>query len=193
MFRGGGSGHGGNGQGIKKQQGKKNAKTNGGNGNGKNQNQNRNQNQGQHDSQSRPRNVPPWPANKPYLSSTGNKISQECELHFRRFCYRCGLSNHRAKQCRIYPQRTAVLTLCTTCYAGFHSTCKNPKYKGADSTPSVNAIAGNPFPYGFFPFPVPPYMGAPQPPLAIPHSPKSKSPKVSAPPSTVHSEDEDTE
>jgi hypothetical protein len=51
----------------------------------------------------------------------------EVENHFKHHCVKCGMSNQNAAQCRIYLQKN-VLTLCSTCRAGFHTVCKNHRY-----------------------------------------------------------------
>jgi hypothetical protein len=109
-------------------QGQNNKKGNG-NGNGSG---NGNQNSGnQRDrSKSRTRNsmAGRWPENVPYHSKNGNKLSRDCEQHFSGHCFRCGHSSHKGGDCRIYPERTAVLTLCVTCRQGFHDVCKSYRY-----------------------------------------------------------------
>lgn len=84
---------------------------------------------------SRPRlkSVDPWPANKPYLSKNGNKLSQELDTHFDGFCYKCGLNNHQSEDCKRYPEKVTILTLCNKCFSGFHNSCKHPLYKGQQS------------------------------------------------------------
>lgn len=72
--------------------------------------------------------VKQWPENKPYHSKNGNKLSRECELWFDGHCFRCGHSSHQGGDCRIYPDRTTILTLCSTCRSGFHEVCKSYKY-----------------------------------------------------------------
>jgi hypothetical protein len=69
-----------------------------------------------------------WPENVPYHSKNGNKLSRDCEQHFSGHCFRCGHSSHKGGDCRIYPERTAVLTLCVTCRQGFHDVCKSYRY-----------------------------------------------------------------
>jgi len=77
--------------------------------------------------------VTPWPEGKNYVSKSGNSLTKEFEEHFNGFCYKCGLSNHTAMNCRIYTDKTVILTLCTECRRGLHDTCKNYK-KFKDST-----------------------------------------------------------
>ncbi len=78
---------------------------------------------------SRARTVRPWPRNKEYKNKSGTKLYPEIEAHFKDFCFRCGLSNHSASQCRFYPERTPILTLCDLCHSGFHDKCKHPHFK----------------------------------------------------------------
>jgi hypothetical protein len=35
--------------------------------------------------------------------------------------------SHRGSECRIYPDRTTILTLCTRCRQGLHETCKSKR------------------------------------------------------------------
>jgi hypothetical protein len=146
-----------------KEQKDKNTGNNQKQGTGKNQNQNQNQNggrgrqnnkkqnggggyqnqkstnQGTYDSSARPKmsHVAPWPKNKPYLR--GNQLTPELLAHFSRHCFRCGLGNHRASACRYY-DRSAIITLCTQCYSGFHDTCKNPRFTGTGQVADQKAL-----------------------------------------------------
>ena len=74
--------------------------------------------------------VTPWPDNKPYTNKSGNRLSNECEEHFRDHCLKCGMNSHRNNECRIYTDRTVILTLCSECRQGFHDQCKNYKKVG---------------------------------------------------------------
>jgi hypothetical protein len=69
--------------------------------------------------------VDPWPENKPYLNKSGNALSAEFEKYFENFCYKCGHISHKGQDCRIYPDATAVLTLCGKCRQGLHDECKS--------------------------------------------------------------------
>jgi hypothetical protein len=69
--------------------------------------------------------VDPWPENKPYLNKSGNALSAEFEKPFEAFCYKCGHFSHKGQDCRIYPDSTAVLTLCSKCRQGLHDECKS--------------------------------------------------------------------
>jgi hypothetical protein len=82
-------------------------------------------------SQSRPKytSVDPWPRNKNYLSKDGKNLTPECEAHFKNFCYKCGHSSHGSRTCRIYTNKTPILTLCDMCMSGFHNQCKSYKFK----------------------------------------------------------------
>jgi hypothetical protein len=91
-------------------------------------------------SQSRPRYVQQWPKNKNYLNKSGNQLTDEVLRHFSGFCFRCGLGNHRASDCRFY-DRSAILTLCNVCWSGFHDKCKNPKYRDQNQNSGQKAIA----------------------------------------------------
>lgn len=75
----------------------------------------------------RPVAVKPWPANQPYRNKSGTKLYPEIEKWFEGFCFRCGLGSHEAHQCRIYSERTPILTLCCMCWGGFHDVCRHPK------------------------------------------------------------------
>jgi hypothetical protein len=69
--------------------------------------------------------VDPWPENKTYLNKSGNALSAEFEKAFEAFCYKCGHFSHKGQDCRIYPDSTAVLTLCSKCRQGLHDECKS--------------------------------------------------------------------
>jgi hypothetical protein len=69
--------------------------------------------------------VDPWPENKPYLNKSGNALSAEFEKAFEAFCFKCGHFSHKGQDCRIYPDSTAVLTLCSKCRQGLHDECKS--------------------------------------------------------------------
>jgi hypothetical protein len=69
--------------------------------------------------------VDPWPENKPYLNKSGNALSAEFEKAFDGFCYKCGHFSHKGQDCRIYPDSTAVLTLCSKCRQGLHDERKS--------------------------------------------------------------------
>jgi hypothetical protein len=60
-------------------------------------------------------------------------LSKECEEHFANHCFRCGMSSHKADKCRIYTDRTVIITLCSECRQGFHDQCKNYKKIGQKS------------------------------------------------------------
>jgi hypothetical protein len=96
-----------------------------GNGNG-NQNQNQNRNGGNGNKKELGR-VVPWPKDRPYITNMG-RLTPECNSHFSGYCYKCGLNNHNASKCRIYPGKGTVLTLCSTCRSGFHTLCKNFRF-----------------------------------------------------------------
>ena len=72
--------------------------------------------------------IKPWPESKKYLSQNGNQLSEELNKYFWGYCFKCGIAGHAAKNCRIYPSKEVILTLCSTCRSGFHDTCKNYKY-----------------------------------------------------------------
>jgi len=94
------------------------------------------------------RYVQPWPQGKPYRNSSGNKLTRELEEHFRGFCFRCGIAGHNANNCRIYSDKTPVLTLCDICNSGFHRQCKNKKYtdSGNDSSAPSSRHTSTPAP-----------------------------------------------
>ena len=73
--------------------------------------------------------VAPWPAHKAYLNVQGNGLVKEIQEHFSGHCFKCGHSSHRAAKCRIYTSRTPVLSLCSTCWQGFHDSCKSYKFR----------------------------------------------------------------
>ena len=104
--------------------------------------------------------VKPWPKYKPYLSRNGNKVSQECEKHFEGHCFRCGHNSHTHDRCRVYPDKTACITLCSCCMQGFHEVCKR-KWAKEESvakqlTHQMNQLS---MMYGHFAqFPPPQYM-----------------------------------
>ncbi len=72
--------------------------------------------------------VEPWPVGKNYLSKNGNTLTGEFENHFRGFCFKCGHSSHQSDQCRIYPDKTIILDICSRCRQGLHETCKSRRY-----------------------------------------------------------------
>jgi hypothetical protein len=75
----------------------------------------------------KPSFVTPWPENKTYMSKNGNQLSDAFNDHFRDFCFRCGHSSHQGKDCRIYSDRTPIMTLCTRCRQGLHEECKSKR------------------------------------------------------------------
>jgi hypothetical protein len=52
----------------------------------------------------RPSFVRPWPADKPYMSKSGNQLLKEFNYWFAGYCAKCGFSNHVAKDCKTYPE-----------------------------------------------------------------------------------------
>jgi len=79
--------------------------------------------------------VKQWPDQKNYLNKSGNNLTRDCNEHFKGHCHKCGHSSHESTTCRIYPEKDAVLTLCSTCLCGFHTVCKNWKYVGKPDRP----------------------------------------------------------
>ena len=73
----------------------------------------------------RPTFVRPWPADKPYMSKSGNQLLKEFNDWFSGYCSKCGFSNHVAKDCKTYPEKHTVLTCCTKCYQGLHEVCRS--------------------------------------------------------------------
>jgi hypothetical protein len=95
--------------------------------------------------------VKPWPSNKEYLSKSGNTLSKEVEEWFQGYCAKCGSSRHNFQDCKRYPERVTILTICNKCWSGFHEVCRHPiksKYgnKNANSKGKVEtkAITANP-------------------------------------------------
>jgi hypothetical protein len=78
--------------------------------------------------------IEPWPLNKPYLSKNGNSLSHACNEHFMKCCFKCGMNNHLAKNCRIYEGSKVTLSLCEQCRRGFHDVCKSFKFKDKGQT-----------------------------------------------------------
>jgi hypothetical protein len=72
--------------------------------------------------------VEPFPKGINYLSGSGNGLSRQVEEHFRNHCFKCGHSSHASTNCRIYPEKQTVMTLCEVCRSGFHLICKSYKY-----------------------------------------------------------------
>jgi hypothetical protein len=107
--------------------------------------------------------VRPWPRDKPTTSKNGNKISPELEEHFKDHCYKCGIKGHGAKNCRRYPSKTVILTLCDKCRSGFHDKCEHPIFK---NKPFVNAVAAKD---GYRQYNYPPYPPFPYSPFQYPH------------------------
>jgi hypothetical protein len=73
----------------------------------------------------RPSFVRPWPADKPYMSKSGNQLLKEFNDWFSGYCSKCGFANHAAKDCKTYPEKHTVLTCCTKCYQGLHEVCRS--------------------------------------------------------------------
>lgn len=69
--------------------------------------------------------VAPWPETSPYLNESGSNLAKDFEDHFRGYCFRCGHSSHRGNDCRTYPEKTAIMTLCGSCRQGLHETCRS--------------------------------------------------------------------
>jgi len=105
-------------------------------------------NRGRSYGRNKSRYVQPWPQGKPYRNASGNKLTREIESHFRGYCFRCGIAGHNADNCRIYTDKTPVLTLCTTCNSGFHRQCKNKRYtdSGNDSSAPSSRHTSTPAP-----------------------------------------------
>ena len=82
--------------------------------------------------------IKPWPKNKPYTKPNSNTLTQECENYFHGFCFSCGKNNHIAEKCWLYNQEPASLSLCKTCFRGFHSVCK---YKGKGKNKPKKALS----------------------------------------------------
>jgi hypothetical protein len=70
--------------------------------------------------------VKPWPSNQQYKGPNGG-LNREINNHFQKFCTKCGNSGHKTPECRIYEGEPTVLSLCTTCWQGFHRTCKSKR------------------------------------------------------------------
>jgi hypothetical protein len=133
------------------QQERDNAKGNKTN-NNKKENGNKNNNQNGKNWQGTPKTyfLEPWPKNKTYRNASGNKLSPEVESYFQGHCYKCGHNSHRARECRTYPERVSVLSICTKCGCGFHTVCKrrNSGDYQATSYPQTtrNNMQGSPNP-----------------------------------------------
>ena len=63
----------------------------------------------------------------PHIGKSGNTLSKALEAHFGLHCFRCGHSSHKGTQCKLYPERNTVLTLCTVCLQGMHETCRSTR------------------------------------------------------------------
>jgi hypothetical protein len=102
--------------------------------------------------------VEPWPDNCPYVSTNGNRLTKEFEKWFENSCYKCGHSSHSATKCRVYPEKTTILTLCTRCRQGLHENCKS-KRKGLPDkqVAAVNQLMGQLAIQPSFPAPPPGY------------------------------------
>lgn len=70
-----------------------------------------------------------WPHDKPYVSKSGYSLSTEFENHFRNHCFKCGHWSHISHYCKVYPDKTATLSICTKCRQGLHPTasCKSTR------------------------------------------------------------------
>jgi hypothetical protein len=64
---------------------------------------------------------------EPNPNHKGNKVSKAFEAHFLNDCFRCGDSSHRSSDCKLYPERTAVVTVCTVCGQGLHDVCRSKR------------------------------------------------------------------
>jgi hypothetical protein len=115
--------------------------------------QNKNQNRGRscshdksRDSRNRSRSkstgsfttVKPWPQGKPYLTKDRKSFLPEFESWFRNFFYRCGMSNHRAADCRIYPSANIIMGLCAVCSSGLNNKCKNFRFLNENQDSNQN-------------------------------------------------------
>ena len=69
-----------------------------------------------------------WPKGKRYLKKSGSTLTAECDAWFNIFCFKCEHNSHKASKCKMYPENNMVLTLCDTCYMGFHTKCRNYRY-----------------------------------------------------------------
>jgi hypothetical protein len=70
--------------------------------------------------------VEQWPMGKNYKMGSG--LSREFNEFFRNHCFRCGHSSHQARECKIYTERTPIMSLCGTCRQGMHEKCKSRRY-----------------------------------------------------------------
>jgi len=84
--------------------------------------------------------VQQWPKDKVYISKNGNKLSQECEKHFEGFCFRCGHNSHTYDKCKVYPEKTVCITICSVCAQGFHETCRRKWAKEAQISKQIQQL-----------------------------------------------------
>jgi hypothetical protein len=64
---------------------------------------------------------------EPNPNHKGNRVSKAFEAHFLSDCFRCGDSSHKSSDCRLYPERTAVVTVCNVCGQGLHDVCRSKR------------------------------------------------------------------
>jgi hypothetical protein len=63
----------------------------------------------------------------PHPNPKGTKISKAFESHFLSDCFRCGDSSHKSSDCKLYPERVTVVTVCSTCGQGLHEVCRSKR------------------------------------------------------------------
>lgn len=88
----------------------------------------------------KPNWVEQWPEGKQYISKNGNQLTREFETWFADFCFRCGHASHKGTDCRIYPDRMTILSLCSICRQGLHDVCRSKRFNKAQLS---DKIVGN--------------------------------------------------
>jgi len=84
--------------------------------------------------------VKPWPEGKPYLNKSGNQVSKEFEDWFLGHCYKCGHKSHSARDCRTYPEKSTMLSVCNRCGQGLHEVCRSKRRDLVDPEAGIRKI-----------------------------------------------------
>jgi hypothetical protein len=78
---------------------------------------------------------------EPNPNHKGNRVSKAFEAHFLSDCFRCGDSSHKSSDCKLYPERTAVVTVCVVCGQGLHDVCRS-KRRGINKQKNMTQTGG---------------------------------------------------
>jgi hypothetical protein len=83
--------------------------------------------------------VQPWPKDREYKTPAGT-LTKGINAHFQGHCIKCGSSKHSTVQCTKYKDDAVTLSLCDTCRAGFHSSCKAFKRTFKNQGKNVSSV-----------------------------------------------------